>query len=52
MVALTPCKLVRVEADALEKSLGLNFTVAFKFLGTLCGVLGKTLHDTVERITG
>jgi CRP-like cAMP-binding protein len=52
VVALAPCKLVRVEADALEKSLGLNFTVAFKFLGTLCGVLGKTLHDTVERITG
>lgn len=52
VVALCACKLTRVEADALEKSLGLNFTVAFKFLGTLCGVLGKTLHDTVERITG
>jgi CRP-like cAMP-binding protein len=52
VVALGPCRLVKVEADALEKSLHVNFTVGFKFLGTLCSVLGKTLHDTVERITG
>jgi CRP-like cAMP-binding protein len=51
VVAQTACVLTRVEADALEKALHLNFTVSFKFLGTLCGVLGRTLHDTVERVT-
>ena len=50
VVALSPCTLTRIEADALEKALRLNFTVSFKFLGTLCGVLGRTLRDTTQKV--
>ena len=50
VVALSACTLTRVEADALQKALGLNFTVSFKFLGTLCGVLGRTLRDTTQKV--
>jgi hypothetical protein len=27
-----------------------NFTIGFKFLGTLCSVLGRTYRDTVHAI--
>jgi CRP-like cAMP-binding protein len=50
VVSATPSHLARVEADALEKALHVNFTVAFKFLGTLCGVLGRTYRDTVLNV--
>lgn len=50
VVSVTPSQLARVEADALDKALHVNFTVAFKFLGTLCGVLGRTYRDTLLNI--
>lgn len=50
VVASTPCTLTRVEPDALQKATQLNFTVGFKFLGTLCGVLGRTYRDTAVRV--
>jgi CRP-like cAMP-binding protein len=52
VVARSPVELSRVEADALEKAARLNFTVSFKFLGTLCNVLGRTYRDTVHTISG
>jgi hypothetical protein len=39
-----------VDPDMLEKATHLNFTVSFKFLGTLCGVLGRTYRDTANAI--
>jgi CRP-like cAMP-binding protein len=50
VVASTACTLTEVDAGALEKALRLNFTVSFKFLGTLCGVLGRTLRDTAAKV--
>ena len=50
VVAVKPCALARVEPDVLEKATHLNFTVSFKFLGTLCGVLGRTYRDTANAI--
>jgi CRP-like cAMP-binding protein len=50
VVAKAPCTLTRVEPDALQKATQLNFTVGFKFLGTLCGVLGRTYRDTAVRV--
>ena len=50
VVSLTRSRLARVEPDALDKALGINFTVGFKFLGTLCGVLGRTYRDTVDQV--
>ena len=50
VVALAPCSLVRIEQSALEKALRLNFTVSFKFLGTLCSVLGRTLRETTQKV--
>ncbi len=50
VVAVRPCELARVEPDALEKATHLNFTVSFKFLGTLCSVLGRTYRDTANSI--
>ena len=50
VVAVKPCALSRVEPDVLEKATHLNFTVSFKFLGTLCGVLGRTYRDTANAI--
>jgi len=50
VVSLTRSRLARVEPDALDKALGINFTVGFKFLGTLCGVLGRTYRDTVHQV--
>ena len=50
VVAVTPATLSKVEPDVLEKATHLNFTVSFKFLGTLCGVLGRTYRDTANQI--
>lgn len=43
---------IRVEPDALERAVGMNFTVSFKFLGTLCGVMARTFRDTANQIVG
>jgi CRP-like cAMP-binding protein len=48
--AATPAQLAKVDPDALDKAIHLNFTVGFKFLGTLCGVLGRTYGETVRRL--
>ena len=50
VVAVKRCALSRVDPDVLEKATHLNFTVSFKFLGTLCGVLGRTYRDTANAI--
>ena len=50
VVSVTPSRLARVESDALDKALHVNFSVAFKFLGTLCGVLGRTYRDTLLNV--
>jgi CRP-like cAMP-binding protein len=50
VVATSDCVLDKVEPDALEKATHLNFTVSFKFLGTLCRVLGRTYRDTANNI--
>jgi len=50
VVAATSAQLAKVDPDALEKAIHLNFTVGFKFLGTLCGVLGRTYGETVQRL--
>lgn len=50
VVAASDVRLSRIESDVLDKALHLNFTVAFKFLGTLCGVLGRTYRDTVRAV--
>jgi CRP-like cAMP-binding protein len=50
VVSVTSSHLSRVEPDTLDKALHLNFTVAFKFLGTLCSVLGRTYRDTIQNV--
>jgi CRP-like cAMP-binding protein len=50
VVALSPAQLAKVEPEMLEKATHLNFTVSFKFLGTLCNVLGRTYRDTTTSI--
>jgi CRP-like cAMP-binding protein len=50
VVAVTPARLAKVDPEMLEKATHLNFTVSFKFLGTLCGVLGRTYRDTANAI--
>jgi CRP-like cAMP-binding protein len=50
VVAVSPATLSKVEPDVLEKATHLNFTVSFKFLGTLCSVLGRTFRDTANAI--
>ncbi|MFL5310516.1 MAG: cyclic nucleotide-binding domain-containing protein [Myxococcales bacterium] len=50
VVSVTSSRLARVESDALDKALHVNFSVAFKFLGTLCGVLGRTYRDTLLNV--
>jgi len=50
VVAVKPCDLAKIEPDMLEKATHLNFTVSFKFLGTLCSVLGRTYRDTANSI--
>lgn len=52
VVAVTPSQLAKVDPEMLEKATHLNFTVSFKFLGTLCGVLGRTYRDTANAIRG
>lgn len=52
VVAQSVCQLTRVEPDALQKATQLNFTVGFKFLATLCGVLGRTYRDTAVKVMG
>lgn len=42
--------LSRVEPDSLDRALHMNFTVSFRFLGTLCAVLGRTYRDTVRAV--
>ena len=50
VIAATSAQLAKVDPDALEKATHLNFTVGFKFLGTLCGVLGRTYGETVRQL--
>jgi CRP-like cAMP-binding protein len=50
VVAKSDVALARVDPDALDKAAHLNFTVSFKFLGTLCNVLGRTYRDTVHAL--
>jgi CRP-like cAMP-binding protein len=50
VIAATSAQLAKVDPDALEKATHLNFTVGFKFLGTLCGVLGRTYGETVRQV--
>lgn len=50
VVTTGACAFTRIEPDALERALEMNFTVSFKFLGTLCGVLGRTFVDTVRQV--
>jgi CRP-like cAMP-binding protein len=50
VVAVSAAQLARVEPEMLEKATHLNFTVSFKFLGTLCNVLGRTYRDTTTSI--
>lgn len=50
VIATTPAYVAKIEPDVLEKATHLNFTVSFKFLGTLCSVLGRTYRDTVSAI--
>ncbi len=41
---------IRVEQDALERAAGMNFTVSFKFLGTLCQVMARMLSETARQV--
>ena len=50
VVAVKESRLSKVDPGVLEKATHLNFTVSFKFLGTLCGVLGRTYRDTANAI--
>jgi CRP-like cAMP-binding protein len=50
VVARSAVALARVEPQALQTATQVNFTVGFKFLGTLCNVLGRTYRDTVHGI--
>ncbi|MGZ6124350.1 MAG: cyclic nucleotide-binding domain-containing protein, partial [Myxococcales bacterium] len=50
VVAITQARLSKVDPEMLEKATHVNFTVSFKFLGTLCGVLGRTYRDTANAI--
>jgi len=50
VVAVAPSQLAKVDPEMLEKATHLNFTVSFKFLGTLCAVLGRTYRDTANAI--
>lgn len=43
-----PGRFVEVESGTLDAALKVNFTVAFKFLGALCVVLGRTFSDTAR----
>ncbi len=39
-----------IDASALDKALTVSFTVAFRFLGTLCRILGRTFSETAGQI--
>lgn len=39
-----------IEQGAVDSALKVNFSVAFRFLGTLCTVLGRTFADTADGI--
>ena len=39
-----------VDPDALERAMDLNFSVGFKFLGTMRSVLGRLFADTVRQV--
>jgi CRP-like cAMP-binding protein len=41
---------IKVEPDALERAARMNFTVSFKFLGTLCGVMARMLCETARQV--
>ena len=41
---------IKVEPDALERALGMNFTVSFKFLGTLCQVMARMFLETARQV--
>lgn len=43
---------IRVEPDVLDRAAGMNFTVSFKFLGTLCGVMARMLCETARQVVG
>jgi CRP-like cAMP-binding protein len=43
---------IKVEPDALDRAAGLNFTVSFKFLGTLCAVMARMLSETARQVAG
>lgn len=45
-----PVRYVVVDSHALETSLKVNFTVAFRFLGTMCRILGRTFAETADQI--
>jgi CRP-like cAMP-binding protein len=42
--------LPRIDSDAFDKALRMNFTVAFRVLESLCGVLGQAYRDTILHI--
>jgi len=50
VIAATAADVVQLDRDALDKATHLNFTVGFKFLGTLCGVLGRTYGEMVRQL--
>ena len=43
---------IKVDPDALDRAAGMNFTVSFKFLGTLCGVMARMLCETARSVVG
>jgi CRP-like cAMP-binding protein len=43
---------IKVDPDALERAAGMNFTVSFKFLGTLCSVMARILCETARQVAG
>lgn len=45
-----PARFTVIEGDALHRALGMNFTVAFKFLATMCGILGRTFVETAVSV--
>lgn len=45
-----PATFTCIAEGAVDSALKVNFSVAFRFLGTLCAVLGRTFADTAEGI--
>jgi len=52
VVMVEPGHCIAVEPETLERAAGLNFTVSFKFLGALCGVMARTFRDTCQQVVG